>query len=469
MTLTLRTRLAMISAGVFGLVLAGLSIVSYQVLARWLDTDVTERLSALTTGLHGYLRLDDQTADIELDVGDDDAAAFVHEATRYYQVYDLETGQLIGESTGVRPLGLHLTRGEVATFRQYPQPFDIETDYGRLRFSNSIGKTADGRAYLLQVGVPLSGMDTALARYRDLLWLGIPLTLIVALAASWWLSSFALLPLARVADAARGIDVHTLERRLPVRGARDELDQVVGAFNTTLARLALAVDHMRQFSAAMAHELRTPLAGLRGAIDLAWRAPDVTAEQRDRLASQLEEIDRLTRLIDHILTLSRAESGQIRLNRLPVDLAGLAVHLVDQLEPVAAASAIALRCEAAAGIVVQGDEGWLQRLILNLVGNALKFTGDGGEVVVRVSRDAAQAQARLAVQDSGIGLSPEDAPRVFERFFRADAARSPSTEGAGLGLSLVHWIVEQHHGTVTVESQLGVGSTFVVTLPLART
>jgi signal transduction histidine kinase len=499
MTLTLRMRLAAISTIVFGLLLAGLSVVSYEVLGRRLDADVTERLGELTAGLHGYLRFGEDSVTIAFDANDDDAAAFVHEATRYYQIYDVRSGTLLGASAGITPLSLHLTRGEVEAFHAAPRPFDIETDYGRLRFSNSMGTTPDGRAYLLQVGLPLKAMDDALSRYRDLLMWRVPIALLIAVAASWWLSKFALLPLTRVAEAAQTIDVRTLERRLPVRGAGDELDRVVEAFNATLGRLEVAVGHMRQFSAAMAHELRTPLAALRGEIDLAWHAPGVSPELRDRFGSQLEEIDRLTRLIDRILTLARAEAGQIKLARAPVDLTELAHRLVDLLEPIAAAKSIELRCEpppvasgasaastepaaasaksassataavsntAAAPVMVEGDAGWLERLLLNLVDNAVKFTPESGRVVIRVARDG--NHARIDVQDTGMGLSPEDAQRVFERFFRADASRSSATEGAGLGLSLVQWIAEQHGGNVTVRSRFGEGSTFSVTLPIIK-
>jgi heavy metal sensor kinase len=478
MTLTLRMRLAAISTIVFGLLLAGLSVGSYEVLGRRLDADVTERLGELTAGLHGYMRFGADTITIAFDANDDDAAAFVHEATRYYQIYDVRSGQLLGESAGITPLALHLTRGEVEAFHAAPRPFDIETDYGRLRFSNSVGTTPDGRAYLLQVGLPLKAMDDALSRYRDLLMWRVPIALLAAVAASWWLSKFALLPLSRVAEAAQTIDVRTLERRLPVRGAGDELDRVVDAFNATLGRLEVAVGHMRQFSAAMAHELRTPLAALRGEIDLAWHAPTASPEQKERFGSQLEEIDRLTRLIDRILTLARAEAGQIKLARAPVDLSELALRLVDQLELIAAAKSIDLRCEpapaaassaaaaAAAPVVVQGDAGWLERLVLNLVDNAVKFTPEHGRVVIRVAREG--DQARIDVEDTGMGLSPEDAQRVFERFFRADASRSSATEGAGLGLSLVQWIAEQHGGGVTVRSRPGEGSTFTVILPIIK-
>jgi heavy metal sensor kinase len=466
MTLTLRTRLAAISAIVFGLLIAALSFVSYEVLARRLDADVTDRLTELTDGLHGYLKFDGDTTSVVFDANDDDQAAFVHEATRYYQVYDADTGHLLSESNGLAPLALHLTPGEVQAFRAEPRPFDIETDYGRLRISNSVRTVAGDRTYLLQVGVSLAPMDAALARYRDLAFWRVPIALLVAIAASWWLSGLALLPLKRVAAAAYAIDVKTLDRRLPERGVGDELDQVVHAFNGTLGRLEHAVDEMRQFSAALAHELRTPLAALRGEIELSLLAPGASSEQRHGFASQIEEIDRLTRLIDHILTLARAESGQIRLTFQPVDVGDLVASLVEQLEPIAQSRSIALSCERSGATVVPGDSGWLERLFLNLLGNALKYTRENGRIVVRVTRAA--DTVRVDVQDTGIGFSAEDAGQVFEKFFRADRARSSAVEGAGLGLSLVQWIAHQHGGVVTAQSRLGEGSTFTVTLPVSR-
>ena len=464
MTLTLRARLAAISTVVFGLLLAALSVVSYSVLARRLDGDVTERLTQLTDGLHGYLRFDSGVPSVEFDAADSDQAAFVQEATRYYQIYDVSTGQLLVESSGFAPLGLRLTTAEVQAFRARPNPFDIVTEYGRLRISNSVRPVSGSQAYLLQVGVSLASMDAALKRYRGLLLWYTPAALLAAMFAAWWLSGFALAPLTRMADEARRIDVKTLERRLPVRGVDDELERVALAFNDTLARLEQAVGQMRQFSTALAHELRTPLTILRGEIELALRKAGAGDAAQRAAASQIEEIDRLTRLIDHILTLARAESGQIQLTFAPVDVGDLAASLVEQLEPVAQARSIDLLCERASVVVVEGDAGWLQRLLLNLLDNALKFTGRDGRVVVRVSRDG--DTARIDVQDTGIGLSTEDAQHVFERFFRADPARSAITEGAGLGLSLVQWIAESHRGAVAVQSRLSEGSTFTVTLPI---
>ena len=308
-------------------------------------------------------------------------------------------------------------------------------------------------------------MDETLRRYRDLLVWRVAPALLVSVLAYWWLSALALRPLSRVAAAAHHIDLTSLDRRLPVRGAHDELDYVATAFNETLARLEHAVGHMRQFSAALAHELRTPLASLRGGIELSLRNPSRTEADRMGLASQLEDIDRLTRLIDRVLTLARAESGQVHLKMAPVDIGALVASLVEQLELVAEARDIELVCERADGLVVEGDQGWLQQMVLNLVDNALKYTNANGRVVVRAAREG--DRARIDVQDTGVGLSPDDARQVFDRFFRADPARSSTTEGIGLGLSLVQWIAVQYHGVVTVDSRLGEGSTFTVMLPAA--
>jgi heavy metal sensor kinase len=467
MTRTLRGRLATIAAIVFGLLLAGISLISYRVLARRLDADVTERLMQLTDGLHGYLRFGDGRAILAYDASDNDQAVFVHEATRYYQVYDAASARLVAASDVMTALGLQWTIDEVQAFRAKPAPFDIGTEYGRLRISNSERTLPDGRTYLLQVGVSLAPMDAALKSYRDLLWWRVPVALLLGTFAAWWLSGFALRPLTRLAAAAREVDVHALDRRLPVRGVGDELDRVAAAFNETLDRLGHAVADMRQFSAALAHELRTPLAALRGEIELALRAPGVSQSQKESYGSQMEEIDHLTRLIDQILTLARAEAGQIHLTAAPVDLGELAGSLVNQLEPLAEARAIELRCERSDAVVVRGDAGWLQRLLLNLLDNALKYTPEHGQVILRVSRNG--NRARVDVEDTGAGLSPGDVEHVFERFFRADPARSSSAPGAGLGLSLVQWIVAQHQGSVSVQSRLGEGSIFTVTLPINRT
>jgi heavy metal sensor kinase len=462
-TLPLRARLAVSSALVCGLLLSILSVVSYSVLGRQLDADVTMRVMELTDGLHGYLRFDSDLPRVEHNTADGDQAAFVQEATRYLRIYDVGNGRLLFQSIGIASMGVLLTPEQVRANRAHLRPFDVATQYGRVRIANSAIRDRLGREYLVQVGVSLNTMDAALRRYRDLLLWLLPAALLVSVAVSWWLAAFALRPLTVLAAEAREIDVRTLERRVPTRGVQDELEDVATAFNDTLGRLEHSVGEMRQFSAALAHELRTPLAALRGEIELALRQSSRNADEQSRLASQIEELDRLARLIDQILTLARAESGQIRLTFAPVDVGALAASLVEQMEPVAQARTIDLRCERNGTVMVKGDAGWLQRLLLNLLDNAIKFTREGGQVVLRVSHEA--GRARIDVRDTGIGMPPDVMPHVFERFFQADPARSSVNDGAGVGLSLVKWIVDRHEGTIAVNSRVGEGSTFTVRLP----
>jgi heavy metal sensor kinase len=465
MRLTLRARLAVISTVVFGIVLAIWSVVSYHVLAVRLDADVTERLTQMAEGLHGYLHMDGDTASVTFDESDAEQATFVHDATQYFQVYDGDTGRLLTQSKGFEPLGVRLTSAEVRAWLAQPAPFDIRTDYGRFRIANSVIASPRGERRLLQVGVSLAPLDNTLDRYVELLQWYMPAALLVGGLAAWALSGLALAPLSRLAEAAAEIDVTRLDRRLPIRHVDDELDLVAGAFNETLARLDEAVGEMRQFSAALAHELRTPLTALRGEIELGLHRATTDEAGRRTAESQIEEIDRLTRLIDAILTIARAESGQIAMTATPVDLGALATSLVDQLDVIAESRAIALRCQSDGITVVDGDAAWLQRMLLNLLDNALKFTSAGGQVTLRVAGEA--NAVRVDVADTGIGLSDEDAGRVFERFFRADPSRSSDTAGAGLGLSLVKWIVDRHHGRIAVASQPQQGSTFTVWLPRA--
>jgi heavy metal sensor kinase len=273
----------------------------------------------------------------------------------------------------------------------------------------------------------------------------------------------AVAPLTALAAEARRVSIATLDHRLPARGAGDQLDEVVTAFNETLARLEGAVGEMKQFSSALAHELRTPLTALRGEIELALLRPSADPDVRRRATSQIEEIDKLTRLINQLLTLARAESGQIPLAHQLVDLAALAGNVAEQLEPVAHARDLNLRCVANQPVTVTGDRGWLERCLLNLLDNAIKYTPHGGTVCVCVWRDG--NHARLDVQDTGAGMSPDVLPHIFERFYRADGARASGVEGAGLGLSLVKWIVDRHEGRIEVHSGIGHGSTFAVWLP----
>jgi heavy metal sensor kinase len=446
---------------VFGVLLTAIGAAAYRSLAQQLDSDATASLNELTSGLHGYLRIENQEPTLVYDDTDPEEAAFVQRATRFYQVYDTRNGNLLVQSDGLAPMGLSFTPEEVRSFRDQPRLYTFETeDYGRIRLSNSLISDDAGGTFLLQVGFPLAAMDSTLRHFVRLFFWGVPLGLILAIVAGRWMAGLALAPLTRLATAARAIDVTNPHERLPVRGAGDELDEVALAFNDTLARVENVMGEMRQFSTALAHELRSPIAALRGEIELAAMKPDVGDAYRHSAASQLEELDKLRRMIDQLLTLARAEAGQIPLSQQRVELAPLVSSVVEQVEAVAEASGLKLTAEVADGIDVMADAGWLERMLLNLLDNAIKFTEPGGRVHVRLMSEG--EMACIEVRDTGIGMTPDVVPHVLERFYRADPARSPSAQGAGLGLSLVRWIVDQHHGTIDIDSQPGRGSAFTV-------
>jgi len=463
--LALRTKLTLVYTGILALMVSGLAVGYHRLLVNQLDTESTAALADVTRGLHGYLRFQGDRPALEYSREDPEAVAFIEEATRFYQVFDGATGRLLVQSIAFESLGLHYTPGEVDGFRQDPRVHDVQTDRGRLRIQSSIMTPASGTVYLLQVGEPLDRLDRSIASFERLLIWQLSVGILAAAAVGYWMAGRALAPLAQLARATRAIDITNLQQRVPVRGADDELDDVAHAFNQALERVEHAVAEMRQFSAALAHELRTPLAILRGECELVLRQSLSPGELRQRLATQLDEFDKLARLINQILTLARAEGGEIVLAREAVDLAALSGSIVEQLEPVADAREVSLSCEATGAVSVRGDKGWLERLLLILLDNAIKFTPGGGRVSVALGRE--EGWAVLDVSDTGPGIPPESLTHIFERFYRADPARSRQTEGAGLGLALAKWIVDHHAGTIVAANRSEGGSRFTVRLPLA--
>ena len=453
--LTLRTRLTLAYAAVLASLLAALAFGYYRVFARQLDVDATSELAEMTRGIRGYLRFDGNRVTLSYDRGDPGEAAFVQDAARYLQVYESDSGRLVEQSEALAPLGVRFAPGEIRAFVANPVDFDIRTERRAIRFSNSVVTDGEGAAYLVQVGVALDARDAALGRLLTLIAWSLPAGLVVVAGVGRWMAGGALAPIARLARVARDIGVEDLHRRVPLRGSGDELDELASEFNGVLARLERAVGEMRQFSAAMAHELRTPLAALRAELETSLSGAPVD----DRIASQLEEVDNLARLLGQLLTLARAEAGELSVAHEPLALDTLAQSVVDTLEPVADAKGVALACDFQDAVDVVGDRGWLERLLVTLVDNAIKFTPTGGRVTVHVASDG--PAVILAVRDTGVGIPPDWLPRIFDRFW-VGPTRVVGQDGAGLGLSLVKWIADQHDATIDVESRAGNGSLFTV-------
>ncbi|MGE0450635.1 MAG: sensor histidine kinase [Vicinamibacterales bacterium] len=483
--LPLRTSLTLAYTAILSVALTAVGIGFHAIMVRQLDASVTSALQEKARALHGYLRFSNGTPVLSYDADDPEEAAFVDDATRYYQVYEAESGQLLTQSAGMESLGLHYTPAEVAELRAQPGAHDVQTDIGRLRLTTSVIAQADGQAYVVQVGEPLAAIDRTLASFDRLLWVRVAIGVAVALILGPWLAGRALAPLSRLAAETRAIGIDRLSDRVGVRHTGDELDRVASAFNDALARVERSVGEMRQFSAALAHELRTPIAILRGEGELELADPSLPEDRRRRVESQLEEYERLTRLIDQILTLARAEAGETPLRLAPVDVGRITAAIVEQIEPVARAKSLALHCGTSGELTIEGDEGWIGRLLLLLLDNAIKFTPAGGNVSVQASRSG--DDVILVVADTGIGVPPEAVPHLFERFYRAERARPRASSeegasgegladagpaearaagaeppGAGLGLALAKWIAERHRATIGVESRPGEGAAFTV-------
>ncbi|MBI3802205.1 MAG: heavy metal sensor histidine kinase [Nitrospirae bacterium] len=317
---------------------------------------------------------------------------------------------------------------------------------------------------ILQVGGSLKNLESVLSRLR-LLLLGIfPATLLVVVAGGWLLTRRALQPVDAMAQVARQITAGDLSRRIPIHAGHDELGRLAETFNAMIAQLEESIQRLRQFSADASHELRTPLTILKGETELALRQARTMEEYQMTLASSLEEIDRISRIVEELFLLSKADLGEARLERKPVALAPLFRETLGQMELLAKEKEISLRFDCREEAVVTGDSDRLRELLLNLIENAIRYTPREGRIVVTLSREG--AHARVAVADTGIGIPNEDLTKIFDRFYRADAAREIHPKGSGLGLSISRWIVYAHGGTIQVDSTPGLGTLFTLRFPL---
>jgi heavy metal sensor kinase len=462
--LTLRTKLTLFYSITVSVLLSGFGLVYYRVLSVGLDRDITQDVIDRASGLRGYLRFEEGLPVFDYDPNDPDELSFINTATRYYQVYEVRTGMLLAESDELRATGIQYLPQDLIRYAQIPPSLiDLQTDQGKIRLRNE-AVPVEGDIYLLVVGASMRQMEDALSSFlKALAWL-IPTGVLLAAIASWFMAGKALQPVAELGKVAGEIAVTSLNRRLPVRGTNDELDHLAIEFNDTLARLEKAVGEMKQFTASISHELRTPLAVLRGEAEVALMEADSTQQYRRVLSSQLEEFEKLSRMINQLLTLARAESGEVAIAHEAVNFSHMARSLAEQLEPVAASKDVTLSWKCDPEVMLRGDASWIERVILNLADNAIKFTRPGGHVWITVTRNGHDAV--LEVADDGIGIVPEAVPHIFERFYRADPSRANRADGAGLGLSLVKWAVDQHHGSVQVDSTPGNGTRFVVKIPL---
>lgn len=319
------------------------------------------------------------------------------------------------------------------------------------------------RGLALTLAISLEATEATLAAFDRRAAGGAAAFLALAVLGGVFLSRQALRPVAESIAAARRIDPRDLAERLPRTGSGDEIDELAGTVNGLLDRLAAYHAQVIRFTADASHELRSPLAAMRAAVEVALQRPRAAEGYRDVLASLGEQCEQLTALVNGLLLLARADAGEVAVARDPVDLAALAGEAAEMYEPLAEDRGIAFRWECPGPVAVAGDAHRLRQLVTNLVDNAIKFTPRGGSVLLRVGQ--ARDAALLSVEDTGAGIEPVHLPHIFDRFYRADAARTAAS-GSGLGLSICRWIAEAHGGRIAARSTHGAGSTFAVELPL---
>ena len=312
-----------------------------------------------------------------------------------------------------------------------------------------------------------------LANLRAALGWLVPITIVLASAGGYFLARKNLAPVADMTARADRISESTLHDRLAVENPADELGRLATTLNRLLDRLDLAFERQRRFIADASHELRTPLAILQGESEVALSNPARTpGEYRESLSALQYEARRLARIVEDLFTLSRADAGQHPVNRREFYLDELVAECAHSVRTLAAAKSITLSAESNGELLFSGDESLLSRMLLNLLDNAIKYTPKGGQVTVAAR--SAPGGAEITVTDNGTGIPQEFQSRIFERFFRADQARTragasgttgAAAGGAGLGLSIAKWIAEAHRGTLALSRSDASGTVFTVTLP----
>jgi len=321
-----------------------------------------------------------------------------------------------------------------------------------------------GASYLIEAGAPMDEVQADLRKWLMFLLGALQGVAAMALGGGYVLVKRALLRVTEIATNAERISSANLTERLPVAQTGDELQSLTVALNHMIERLDDAFQHSRRFVADASHELRTPLTVLRGELESLLQEPVLSSEWHDRVGSALEEVERLTNIVEGLFAISRLDAGEAAAEWVKFDLAGLVTSTAEQMTLLAEDKRISVTCKISPNVWVEGDRARMKQVVVNLLDNAIKYTERGGAVSLTVG--VKDDKALLQVTDTGIGIPPEVLPKVFERFFRVDQARSREQGGAGLGLSIVKSICSAHQGRVEVSSSPARGSCFRVELPL---
>jgi heavy metal sensor kinase len=342
-----------------------------------------------------------------------------------------------------------------------PSPLSWTAPSGRRYRVHSVSESS----YRVAAAVEETSLLDTLWTLAVILAMGIPFAAGLAIAGGYFLAGRVLAPVGTMAQKAREITAESLAKRLPVDNAQDEFGQLAAVFNDTLSRLQDAFERLRRFTADASHELRTPLTAMRSVGEVALQTTLDAVTYRDVIGSMLEEVDRLTRLVESLLILTRADSGKVQLAPEALDLGGLVGHVIDQLRVLADEKQQELTMRAPIRVHAMGDAALIRHALMNLIHNAIKYTPNGGTITAEVSTTGERAM--IEVRDTGPGIAAAHRDRIFDRFYRVHASRSREEGGVGLGLAIARWAVEANGGQIELASEGTDGSLFRVILPVS--
>ena len=318
--------------------------------------------------------------------------------------------------------------------------------------------------FIIQVAYSETATETVLGHLLSIFGVLMPVVLFVAFAGGWIMAGMVLRPIGQITRLADRISAKNLSERIPQRDVPDELGQLITTINRMIARLESSFSQIREFSLSVAHELRTPLTILKGESELAL-ARALTREETERLVTTyLEETVRMSRIVDDLLTLAKADAGQIKIQKEAVELSRLLRDIHEDAVILSSDKPLNVELRRNDQVTVLGDEARLRQLFRVLLSNAVQYTDPGGSVSISSRR--AGGEVHIDIEDTGIGIPQDALDKVFQRFYRVDEARTRVKGGSGLGLSIAQWIANAHSGSVSVRSAVGKGSCFTVTLPV---
>jgi heavy metal sensor kinase len=400
---------------------------------------------------------------------------------KFIQVLD-ESGRIGPKSDNLKNVQLPISLNALKNASTGLTTFETSRSVGNtpLRIVTLPVAEKDHTMRIVQVASSLEDVEDALNTLLLILTITVPSVLIMASVGGQFLAHKALKPVDQITQTARMITSQNLNQRIPPPRVKDEISRLVETFNDMITRLDQSFCQIKQFSSDASHELKTPLTILRGEMEVTLRKERSAPEYQQILRSNLEEIDRMTQIVEALLLLSRADNGEIQLAPKEINLSGIVQEIVPQVHFLAESKNLHIHTLLPEDqVYILGDRLRIRELFLNLLENAVKYTEEGGKITIQLTKNHAPPNdngnglepgkmglAEITVTDTGIGIAKQDQERIFDRFFRVDKARSREQGGSGLGLSICKWIVEAHHGKISVESEVGKGSSFIVLLPL---